>query len=261
MKTNWYLTLVALFFLTLISCDKKETTTGGSGTGGNTGGNTSTVLDFSNCYGAIYFEERTNIDKFGDVSVTKSPITARFYTQPILNTNNQDLDVGTVTVNGIGLKRNGAGGFVSKSYSDTTNQLFSLPAFTLDASGTSSVSKFQLKYAGGSVAFLDTNLLPAMFNRSEGINLTFTHFENADSLVFSLAKDYFTSLTKTLLVKGKDKVSIKLTREEVINLMENYTEGTFTVTVFKKALIRSGNKDYLVQSKKVYTKPVMISFF
>lgn len=261
MKINWHLPLVVLFFLTLISCDKKETTTGGSGTGGNTGGNTSTVLDFSNCYGAVYFEEHTSIDKYGDVSVTKSPITAKFYMQPILNASKQDLDVGAVTVNGIGLKRNGVGGFVSKSYSDTTNQLFSLPAFTLDASGTPSASKFQLKYSGGSVTFLDTNLLPAMFNRSEGINLTFTQFGNADSLVFSMAKDYFTSLTKTLLVKGKDKISVKLTREEVINYMENYIDARFTVTVFKRVLVRAGSRDYLVQSKKVYTKPVMVSFF
>lgn len=259
MKTNWYLPLVTLFFLTVVSCAKKETTTGGSGTGA--GGSTSTILDFSNCYGAIYFEEHTNIDKYGDVSVIKSPITARFYMQPVLNINKQDLDVGTVSVNGIGLKRNGVGGFVSKSYSDTTNQLFSLSAFTLDASGTSSVSKFQLRYSGGSVVFLDTNLLPAMFSRSEGINLTFTQFGNADSLVFSLAKDHYRSLTKALLVKGKDKINIKLTREEVINLMENYTDGTFTITVFKKVLVRTGNRDYLVQSRKVYTKPVMVSFF
>lgn len=261
MKANCYLPLVVLFLLTIISCDKKESGPNGSGTGGNTGGSASTVLDFSNCYGAVYFEENTSIDKFGAVSVNKSPIIARFYLQPILNTNKQDLDVGMVTVNGIGLKRNGVGGFVHKSYSDTTNQLFSLPAFTLDASGTSSVSKFQLTYSGGSVVFLDTNLLPAMFNRSEGINLTFTQFGNADSLVFSLAKDHFTSLTKTLLVKGKDKISIKLTREEVINYMENYVDATFTVTVFKKVLVRAGSRDYLVQSKKVYTKPVMVSLF
>lgn len=253
MKASCALLIGYIFLVFISSCNKKETEASVAPTG------SVTSSDLSNCYGQIDFQEFTSINQ-GTASVVKMPLEARFYDLPLLNSAKQDVDVGNVSINGITLKKNG-GITTNRIYADTTNQLFSLAVFTLDATGSPVSSKINFKYDSGSPSFSDTSLIPSVIQRSSGIDITFKNILNADSLEFSLERNAYEKVLKQVSISKSNEATVKISRNEVVDLMQSYADATIRIIVFKKVLLRSGNKDYLVYSRKVFTKPVLVSLF
>ena len=256
MKTKYVLPIIYLF-LVFVSC-KKKTTPAESGPGTSVSNQTSPI-NLSNCYGKIIFGEDIKIGQ-GAAGVMKYAAEGFFYSSPILDPLKRDEDVGTVTVNGTRLKKNG-GITTHLVYTDSTNQLFSLSAFTLNASGSSTVTKFNFQYAGGSPVFGDTSSIPSVIQSSVGINLTLKNITNADSMFFTLSRDYYQSITKRIFAAGLSEVKIEIKSQDIRDMMQNHIEASINVIVSKNVLARVGSRDYLISSQKNYSRPVMVTPF
>lgn len=248
--------LPVVLILSLIACKKKDNIVdnipdpGSSPTG---------VFKLDNCYGKISFEEYIKLGA-GSSGLSRFPIKGIFTNSPLSVNGAKNLDVGTITVNGIVLKKvDGAMG--SKSYSDSTGTLFSLKEFTLASTGTPEVAPFNLKYTGGSPALNDTSGIPSVYNQSEGIHLKFKDIVDADSLVFLITRDNYFQLRKQISTTGKTEAKVDIERAELTAFMDNHLEASISIIVFKKVLLRSGLRDYFVFSQKTYYKDVFVKLF
>ncbi len=255
MKAAYLLFISFLFAFGISSCKKTDKTDPEP----DQPQNNQPAQGFGNCYGEINFTENTNMQS-PNPSVTRWPIVARFYNLPIINNQKTDLNVGQVSVNGTVLKR--FGGFTTHaSYSDTTNQLYFLPAFTLVASGADPSSGFELKYSGGTPMFGDTSAIPKVVSRSAGINITFKNMLNCDSLKLTFSRDFEKQIVKAAAVNSFGEATIMVSSNEINLIMENNVDASITVSVFRRVFLRFGTRDYMVYSNKNYTRPVMVSFF
>lgn len=258
MKIRHFIPIAILLCLSAVACKKKEKAADPV---------ESELLpvvpasDLSTAYGEVYFNESYAINRDNTMSVSRFPLEARFYEVPMSTPGGKkNVDAGAVTISGITLRKVPSA-FGTWFYADSTNTLISLPAFTLAASGGTGVEKMNFQYNSGSPAFADTSLIPSEIRRSEGINLRLTNVTDADSLVFTLARDHYYRIDKQVCTKGASEARIEIKREEISGLMENYIDATISVTVFRKVFEQAGSRKYLVHSRKTYSKQVLVSFF
>ncbi len=257
MKTANFLFIMFPLFLSLVCCKKKDR---GSDPGDQESVPVAPTSDISITYGEVYFEEYSTAGA-NTANNYRRPVQARFYDVPMNSAGGRKYqDVGTVSINGITLRKVPSV-FDTWFYSDTTQMLISLPAFTIAASGSQAAQKFSFEYHSGSPAFADTSLLPHEIKRSEGVDLLLTNISNADSVIFSLARNHYQTIDRQIFTKGGSQARIEISSGEIGDLMQNSIEATINVTVFRKVFVAAGSRKYLVHSKKIYSKPVLVSFF
>lgn len=229
-----------ILLLLLSACKKKEETLATPATGATASTNPS-YID-----GEINFLHTTLLGY--SVSSNKVMVSGVFYSPALplpLNQTATSANIGTVSVNGILLKRDysNPGGVI---YVDSTMQV-SGPPFTFNS------SVFGFPYTAAYPKLTDTLSVPATITRANGLQFTLNTITRTDTVSVLIQSGSTPGITQTVpVVNGSAQFSFS--PAQLLTALGTSTLGNINLNLIKKEWFTGSGKQFLMTQEERYFK-------
>ncbi len=227
-----YTFLLFLILFCFFFCKKKSPPTN------NQQSNNTPELDWG--FFSSYY---TTTELINGANHTDSSQLAVFFESPTTS-NSSYVSAGSVSVNGFTLYSDPPGG----SYYNTNNVIMS--PLNWSATGSGTIPAFNFSYSPKYPGFIENNQLPDTVIKSSGITFTLSNITFINYPLKISISQGSSLITRTLSTIPS---TISVSASEISSFLENYP-FTIQVSMFNISKVQLNNKQYSINSNRVYKK-------